>query len=87
MKMNYYLFMETPVGMLRLVERDGALSEVLRTKEIPPAPSEEKETVLLMAVRQLCFSLGRQIMNILKKKLKNGLKVIKIKTIFYYCIR
>lgn len=48
----YYLYMESPVGVLRLVQKGNALSEVLKTEARPDFPAEEKETALLKEVKK-----------------------------------
>lgn len=50
--MKYFLFMDTPLGVLRLVQKGETLSEVLRTNEIPSEPCEERETELLGEVKK-----------------------------------
>ena len=43
----YYFFYETPVGILRIVQRGDAISSILRTSENPGDEYEENETSLL----------------------------------------
>lgn len=43
----YYYFYETPVGVLRIVQKGNAVSSILRTSEMPGVGYEEAETALL----------------------------------------
>lgn len=43
----FYYFYETPIGTLRIVQKENAISSILRTTDVPKEEGVEKETPLL----------------------------------------
>lgn len=49
---QYYQFVDSPIGKLRLMQSGDALCGLIRTEEIPEGPCEEKETELFIEVKK-----------------------------------